>query len=228
MWWRIAAIGCGRSRGANEQLHPHFPKDALIGLSQLPVRPPAEIRRRSMPEHEDAIHGEPRCQALEQVAHAPRLHVGIGRIGEDEAEAGGGWRFEAHRPGVRGAHAGGGRAEPQLLEIRPKRPQRLAPDFDEGARSGPARQAFDADRAAAGEEVEHVHRGQASQRLKPMAENVEEGFLDLVGYGPRVAARRREQRRASKLAGDHAHGFFVRLWRGRQRPRTDGPARRGR
>ena len=63
----------------------------------------------------------------------------------------------------------------------------LSAQVDEGAVRGPLAQGLDADAAAAGEEIEQAHAGDAR------AQNVEEGRLDAVEDRPRSLSRHDEQ-----------------------------------
>ena len=128
------------------------------------------------------------------------------------------WQHAARVAGEHAAAAAAGRrgrvgaggAEAEARKVVPQHPQRGLVLLDERAPGGAARQGLEAQRAAAGEHVEHGlarHRtaGQ-SGRLRQRPQHGEHGFAHLVRRGPRVASGRRRQGSSPPLAAHDPHG----------------------
>src|SRR5262249_26341961 len=122
----------------------------------------------------------------------------VGRVDEHEivAPAGGGLVVERGEY-VLAEDAGAGQAE--LLEVAVDRPAGVAVVVDEEGAGRAARERLEAERARAGEQVEH--RGAVDR-----ADQVERGLADAVARRARVRAGRREDAGAAAAAGDDPHG----------------------
>ena len=128
--------------------------------------------------------------------------LAIGRVGEDQRER----RHGAGRPQPGGVAAedAGAPGEAQRLDIGADGAARRHRLLDEERKGRAARQRLEAERAGAGEEVEHA--GALQHIAMAVGENVEDRLAQAVGGRPRVAAGGRGERAAAKLTADDAHG----------------------
>ena len=78
--------------------------------------------------------------------------------------------------------------------------------FDEGHVGGAARQGFQAQRSASGENVRHAQGRQRSRQAIPRPEHVEQRLPGAIGDGPRRARPRPVDLTRPELSGDDPHG----------------------
>ena len=104
------------------------------------------------------------------------------------------------------------------------RPRASAPVSTKTTLAGAARQGLEAERAGAGEEVEHAQAIEV--RAEAAREDVEHRLAHAVGGGADRVVLGRDQRLAAELAGDDAHQALG--GRGRRGRSPPGPEPRGR
>ena len=108
----------------------------------------------------------------------------------------------AERGGVTPIHLGDA-AEPQRLDVLPQQRPRLRAVVDEQAKRSAARDRLDAERAGAGEQVEHPRI--ADGIAIGMRENVEQRLAQAVGGRPDLARGRARDRAPAQSSADDAH-----------------------
>ena len=132
-------------------------------------------------DHDEAVVGEHVRKQLRELGRVP-LPLLVGRVDEDEVVAASTRTLLAESRGdvaVRDRRAG----EPQLLEVRPDHPRGVAIALDEDAARSAARQRLEAQRARAGEEVEH-------RRSLDRPDQRERRLAHAVAGRPRAGLRR--------------------------------------
>jgi len=158
-------------------------------LGWVAERFPDLVRRIASAGHEIASHGYAHRLIYDQTPQEFRSDL---RRSRDALTA-------AHRGPINGYRA-------PSFSVTPRSLWALDIILDEGCRSRAARQGFEAQRPAAGEQVGHP---KIVERAEPAGQHREKRFADAVGSWPRVAPRRGFERSPAPLAGDDSH-FRVR------------------